>query len=426
MKPFNDCWDAGIHESMSRYASTFLWRYVKRNSVQNTAEETIANLTRLSERDLRILADIRLLLCDELKVFVTETAPQIVRRLSKESITEDIISRTPKGRIDWPKTVRMRAVHSGDNSLFAVTRRTQVFDLPENRLFHTILRHIHTKAVHLSGYDFGVLPWYAGFSEHERWGHDVAVVAAQAYNVLRNPYVSRIGRLREVNEKVIEETAKVRTPLYRELAEFAQVFVLELRDPLAFLEKNLGSNILEPLDWDTLYEIVVLFRTIQTAINNGWQEVKTGLIGGHSEHVCVLRRHGAILTIYYQVLPDELSEKSSYGSLLEEHGFRRSLRRPDIILKLEAGEITSYVIMEVKRSADKRYLADSAYKLLGYLKDFEQVKRCNRRLRGLLVAWKGIPYSDYESHREISFLTWDTLSRSVERLLASASLETIA
>ena len=76
------------------------------------------------------------------------------------------------------------------------------------------------------------------------------MVAAQAYNVLRNPYVSRIGRLREVNEKVIEETAKVRTPLYRELAEFAQVFVLELRDPLAFLEKNLGSNILEPLDWD--------------------------------------------------------------------------------------------------------------------------------------------------------------------------------
>ncbi len=70
---------------------------------------------------------------------------------------------------------------------------------------------------------------------------------------------------------------------------------------------------------------------------------------------------------------------------MNEYGLGEKLRRPDIVLSFQYGTITTInYIVEVKRSMRRSYLVDGAYKLLGYLKDFEGLRKidCGKELRG--------------------------------------------
>lgn len=416
----NDCWDACAHDAVSKYASRLLWRFIQHNARESTADEIITNITGLTKRDVKMLADIRFLLSDEVKQLLNETAPKIISRLTKASITEKVIERSNiKGRIDWPRTYGIRAASGGDASLYVYAKRAQMFDLPENRLFLHVIQQIHNCARNISTDDFSSLIWDSETLKGDKWINRINMIAAQTARFLRNPYIARIGKLNELSEKIIEQTKHARAPYYRDLAGTAESYSFCQNNPVIFLNEVLKGNILEPLNRDTLYEIAVLFKIIETAIKCGWKETRLGLIGNGSKTVCTLKSVNCTLRVFYQKLPEVFAKNSKYGILMSKYGLSEKLRRPDIILSFEDGVNETYCIIEVKRSARRSYLVDGTYKLLGYLKDFEGICDENITLKGFLVGWKGITPIQYDPHKQVHLFSWDNLEDGLLDLVKS-------
>lgn len=414
----SDCWDTNTHNEVSHYASRFLWRFIQHNARESIADEIVANLTRLTKRDIRLLSDIRFLLSEDVKILLTDIAPKIVSRLSKASIMEKVTERAKiRGRIDWPRTYGARAAAGGDVSLYVYAKKSQIFDLPENRLFLYIIQQIHNMARSISVEDYSSLTWYSEYSEGDKWINRISLIAAQTAKFLRNPYIARIGRLHELSDKIIEQTKHVRAPYYRYLADIAELYLFSQDTPIAFLDHALKGNILEPLNWDTLFEIAVLFKVIGIALDCGWVETRSGLIGGSSKTVCTLVNNDCLLNVYYQKIPELFIENSRYGEIMNTYGLSEKLRRPDIVLSFEKNGKKAYYIIEVKRSMRRSYLVDGAYKLLGYLKDFESVLGRNESLRGFLVGWKGIREMPYDKNKEVQIFCWNNINDSFEGLL---------
>lgn len=417
----SDCWDSDTHEKVSQYASSWLWRYVQHNAKESTSTDIAANLTHLSKRDIGHLADIRLLLSDDVRKLIDETAPRIVSRLSKASIIEKVSGRSGiKGRIDWPRTFSERASAANDPGLFVYAKRSQMFDLPENRLFLYIIHQIHMIARSISTKDFSSLTWDSDTIVGGKWIDRVTLIAAQTARFLRNPYIARISRIHELPNKIIEQTKRSRAPYYRDLANAAAVFVISQNDPIAYLHKELKGNILEPLNRDTLFEIAVLFKIIRTATECGWIENRAGLIGSKAKTVCTLEDSSRVLKIYYQKLPTQFEANTKYGALMDTYELSDKLRRPDIILSFGNKDGTKeYCIIEVKRSMRRSYIVDGTYKLLGYLKDFEEIRATGASLRGILVGWTNIPILGYDVRKEVHLYSWDGFVEGLSGLLKS-------
>jgi hypothetical protein len=58
---------------------------------------------------------------------------------------------------------------------------------------------------------------------------------------------------------------------------------------------------------------------------------------------------------------------------------------------------------------------DRTYKLLGYLKDFEKLRRIawGKNLRGVLAGWKGILYIECAPNKEAKLFSWDRFSKGL-------------
>lgn len=74
---------------------------------------------------------------------------------------------------------------------------------------------------------------------------------------------------------------------------------------------------------------------------------------------------------------------------MKQYGLDVSLRRPDILLEFKNNR-SDFKLLEVKRTQDKRYILDSFYKVLGYLKDFEKCFILENMPNGMLVVWDGV------------------------------------
>lgn len=418
----SDCWDGRVHQDISNYASTQLWRYVRKNAKENEAEETLLNLTNISGRELHMLANIRYLLSDEVRELIWNIAPKIISRLSKASVNETITERNQvKGRINWQKTLGTRAVSGNDKSLFVYSQRSQMFDLPENRLFLHLIEQINKMAKLFADDEYLSLTWYAEAEKNGKWTNKISVIAYRTEKMLKIPVISKISSVKELNHKFTVSARRCRAKEYKRLAEIGEDYILVKQNPLDYLDRELNGNILEPLNKDTLYETAVLFKTMETASLCGWQEVKTSLIGGASNSVCIYQKNLAEMKIYMQHMPDMFKESSLYGPLMVDYGLSNKLRRPDIILEISKDEQTWFLIIEVKRSKQRAYLADGTYKLFGYLKDFEKITE-NACLTGFLVGWSGVNAIEYMPGNEVGLFNWTDYLNGIKTYLDNISL----
>lgn len=417
MNIVNDCWDSQIHQSISQYASTQLWRHIRANAKESEAEEKMLNLINLSKKDLNLLADIRFLLSDNVRELIWVIAPKIISRLSKASVNETITDRNKvNGRINWSKTIAVRSVSGNDSSLFVYSRRAQVFDLPENRLFLHLIRQINHISKSFVSDEYLKLTWYAEAEFSGKWVNKISVIASKTEKMLKVPVVAKINSVNEINPKFISIAHRSRQIEYKILASAGEKYLCMRQEPLQYLKQELNGNILEPLNKDSLYEIAVLFKTMETAENCGWHETKAGLIGGTSDTAGNFRKDDALLKIYTQHIPREFKAISVYGPLMLRYGLSERLRRPDIIIEVIVRGKKKFLIVEVKRSKQRTYLADGTYKLLGYLKDFEKVKR-NAELSGFLTGWSGIDALEYTTDEEVGLFDWNTYSQGIETYL---------
>lgn len=107
------------------------------------------------------------------------------------------------------------------------------------------------------------------------------------------------------------------------------------------------------------------------------------------------------MDVYYQVVPSAFVKDSVYKALFEAYDLDVSSRRPDIVLDVKASQFKAPIIVEVKRSSDRTYIADGVYKVLGYLSDF-RASFTEQAPKAILAVFGGIePPSVYPSGSEL-------------------------
>ncbi|WCN39171.1 hypothetical protein [Aneurinibacillus uraniidurans] len=414
-----DCWSKETHKEIVRTVSGQLWRFIQNNaSLSASSEEIFLELTKLSPKNFRILLDTHFILSPEVKRLVYETAPAVLNRLSKVSVREVHTKRGEiRGQIQWGRTYTARYFNGLDPSLFVYSQRSSVFDLPENRVLLFLLKQIYAISQSIS--DAEIEEEQLNFSDQkkQKWSYTASLLTKKCSELLRNPYIRKIGELHDLSERLIESTERVRGAMYSELALAAKNFYQYKKHPASFLKEKLSNQILEPLDRNTLYEIAVLFSVINSARNAGWTERKVSLIGSGSNIVSVLKKDGVTLKIYYQGVPKAFTRASKYSELMRKYGLSDKLRRPDIILEWEKDQIKKYCIIEVKRSKSRQYLVDGAYKLFGYLKDYENFLDTTLQPQGILVGWSGMKEPLPIQGEEVYMSSWSNLKATLNSIL---------
>jgi hypothetical protein len=407
----NNCWSEEQHKQISEYASEHLWRYIQQNASLINREKTFLDITGLSNRNLEKLTQIHFLLSEDVHVFVNETAPSILSRLSKSSTKETVTLRGKiKGKVMWSKTVTSRYASGGDPSLFVCQQRSSVFDLPENRVFLYVLKQIQHFAVNILGSKVtDNIEWE--IKNKEKWSSIIHSIGVQSAKLLRNPFVREISDIYNLSEKVIQETEKARGTSYSELAETARSLYKSTQQPMDFLYQKLSTHLLLPLNQDVLYEIAVLYKIIEHTKEKGWSEKTINLIGGGSKIISRFRKKNVVMNIHYQSLPQNFYGNSKYKDMMNHYSIDAGFRRPDIILEwIRADGERRYCIVEVKRSENRTYLIDGLYKLLGYIKDFEEVFSGTPDSKGILVGWDTHSSSNILEEDEVYFSGWNNLN----------------
>ncbi|MFW6026660.1 MAG: hypothetical protein ACOCRX_09985, partial [Candidatus Woesearchaeota archaeon] len=184
-----------------------------------------------------------------------------------------------------------------------------------------------------------------------------------------------------------------------------------------FLRDVLKNRILKPLNNNVLYELYVFFNILDVIEGQGWKLKSVNLIGGNSESVSVYSKNNETIKIYYQNLPKKLKEKSIYGNYLDFYDLNCRSRRPDVIIEKDSQK---YCIIEVKRSANRGYIVDGVYKLMGYLKDFEKrVTNGVSGVKGILTAWElpGNERINFINKQELLLADHNTFKDLVEKIL---------
>ncbi len=101
----------------------------------------VAELLALSERDLRAVLAVHLILQDDVQRFVGDLTAGL-RRPATSSSRPRQSSRAIAGGIDWAATVRARATGSPLEGAFVTRPAVRLFDVPENRVLAWTVREL--------------------------------------------------------------------------------------------------------------------------------------------------------------------------------------------------------------------------------------------------------------------------------------------
>lgn len=414
----NDCWNNVKHREMLDYTSSRLWKYINKNSVDATTKDAFLKLTALSQDDLMSLFEIRFLLSDDVMYFINTVMSGIINRLSKESLNKTITIRNKIiGKVDWQKTIITQTLSGNDKTIYVTKTVSNKFDLPENRLMRYIIELIHKLAKKYIVDSVVGRMWYEDITLSDKWTEKVKYIYSKTQTMLKNPIIKQISRISEITEKMIIATRYQRNNHYGDLADLAEMILQAMESPFKYLMNELGDKILEPLNRDDLYEIAVLFKVISVIQEYGWKEEEIGLIGGKKRYVSLFEKEDKSLKVYYQKLPSLLKANSKYSTIMKDYGVSDRARRPDIIIEIEVKGKLEYLIVEVKRSQNLRYLSDGAYKVFGYMKDYETIINDDVSIEGFLVGWRGINTLDYNENTKTNLFIWENIGLGMKQYL---------
>jgi hypothetical protein len=415
----NDCWSAEDHKEILQSSSEKLWRFVQQHGSLVEKNIKVENLTGLSQNQIRQLATIHLLLSKEVQEFVEKIAPNILRKISKSSLQEtDLLRGRIRGKVNWTKTVLKHQTEK-DPSIFLCINRSPVFDLVENKVLLYCLRYLLQigQTILNKGIDRSesLAPEY--LDDQDKWMKKVSYILLNCQKLLKSPLLRNVTELHGINYQHIEKTRKARGQQYYYLAQIAELIYIQKDKPITFLHDVLANQMLQPLSRDTLFEIAVVFRILDTFKQSGWKESKTSLIGEGQKVLSVIHKEDWIINIYYQQIPTHFVKQSRYKELMKDAHLSVKHRRPDILLEwIDKGGKSKYTIVEVKRSQNRDYLADGLYKVLGYLKDFEQPMHSTVHSAGLLVGWKIKNLGSPKEQKEVYTTDWAKLHLFVNQL----------
>lgn len=171
----------------------------------------------------------------------------------------------------------------------------------------------------------------------------------------------------------------------------------------------LAVNWLEPVSDDDLFELYILILTLDVLADDlGMGDpVQYGLVTRGRGYVALFESRGRTVQVFFDQTPSTvLAMKTQYAGVIASHrGLAGGQRRPDIILVSEVGADRRVVLVEMKNSADGRYLSDSVYKVFGYL--FDLGLAVADRIRAVLVVPTGVSAASTGSRAAIAVASGD-------------------
>jgi len=382
----NDLWSEKEYQYILDHVKKYLWLYVLPNASIKELQNAVQNLTKLENREIDLLATVHFLLSNEVKTFV-ETVPRILRRLSHSSQKEIVKSRgVVRGKIDWNLTIKERCAQGYDQTIFVCMPPSRIFNLPENQLLKFVLTQIK-RLIEETAHLPRVEEKNIRAEELKIWIDRLSWLKFHVNNALKHTHLKGVDLPKQVSERMIRRSRTARNKDYELVADSYSLHRQIMQElDIEVLEQLIEKRILEPLERDTLYELFVLFEVIDS-MNKIGKLKELNLIRSGAELIGTFKVRGQTVRVYFQRIKG-LLERSKYKQIFEDYDLDVSLRRPDIILHVE--EQNKLLIIEVKRTKDKKYIVDSVYKVLGYIADFEEHFAQKQKLRGVLVVWSNI------------------------------------
>jgi len=382
----NDCWTEDDHQRVLEEVKNYFATYVQQAAQTRRFEGLVANLTGLAQEDQEELAKIHMLLSREAAEFKNALAG-IIANISHSTQLEATVQRSMiRGRIDWNLTLKQRLSTGHNPSIFVCKPPYRLYDLPENQLVKYLVEAIRVIKNTTSMHSIEEKPVDA---QHiQRWTDIISDLVFNTTQYLRHAYLREVSSPNKVSHTMLLRACKHRNKAYEKAArayEALRKLVLE-KNPEALL-RAIQERVLTPMDWDTLFELYVLFRLIELLESAYGEPARMHLVSSKTDIVAQLAKGGKTIRIRYQNNP---LTTSRYKSIFEAYDIEVARRRPDLMIEVDNGEKTRYLLIEVKRTSDRGYIADSAYKVLGYLNDFHVYFPEDQRPQGFLVVWRGI------------------------------------
>jgi hypothetical protein len=394
----SEIWAEKDYNDVLAFVEKQLWLFVQENAGIHRPRQVVSNLAQLSYNDLRLLQTVYFLLSKSVQSCIRDSVPYLLRRLTQSSAR--VIAEFKggvRGNVDWERTLRRRWSSCGNDPTVFVTRvAIKSYNLPEVQALKFLLTLVNRLSSELLGSipeERESLPYSPG----GKWKDNVRSLYHLTNTFLQNVCLRDVSLPAKVDDLMMQRVRCARNMHFKNLYEALLLYrKLFVQEDHATLRKCFEEGVLRPLNEDTLYEIYILFLTIASLEQVGWNREHLRLIGYGKGAVAHYGYGGKKVRLYYQTLPAGFSGSSLYTDLLRKYGIDVSLRRPDILFEFE-GNGRSFKLLEIKRTQDKKYIADSVYKVLGYLKDFGKCFEGSPLPHGILVVWEGVETVDSQT-----------------------------
>ena len=294
------------------------------------------------------------------------------------------------GRINWTETIKRRHSHTpGDRSLFVCETRSESYDVDENVVLKRLLALIYSTIDECEEYLSRDYEWVT-----ERWKESDDLIETMRRVFERNVHVTRIREPEayEPTPRMVQRAERSRDGIYRDASRLLRRYRRTLEGDRTAIRELLHRTAITPDDDETLFELFVLFRYIDAIEQLSDEQFRLRTIESGSQEVAKLIDGDTEIVLYHDNsardrglsflsdVPDKEPGDLSRTELVQrearivtdeyfvDRSFRSTTGRPDVIvLEVQSGSNTEYLITEVKYSTRPETVSQGIRETLEYL-----------------------------------------------------------
>jgi hypothetical protein len=294
------------------------------------------------------------------------------------------------GRINWTETIKRRHSHTpGDRSLFVCETRSESYDIDENVVLKRLLALIYSTIDECEEYLSRDYEWVTG-----RWKESDDLIETMRRVFERNVHVTRIREPEayEPTPRMVQRAERSRDGIYRDASRLLRRYRRTLEGDRTAIRELLHRTAITPDDDETLFELFVLFRYIDAIEQLSDEQFRLRTIESGSQEVAKLIDGDTEIVLYHDNsardrglsflsdVPDKEPGDLSRTELVQrearivtdeyfvDRSFRSTTGRPDVIvLEVQSGSNTEYLITEVKYSTRPETVSQGIRETLEYL-----------------------------------------------------------
>lgn len=287
-------------------------------------------------------------------------------------------SRAIDGPISWAATARARAAAGGDPGLFVTVPALRRLDASPNRTLAWVVEQLDRRAS-------AALRQLTGSSAQTGWATRIAQLRAEVRDARRRlPWLASVAAAPPGPDDY-ERLAATRSRFYAvTLARMARTLQTAGGDDEAALTQLLCERWFEPDKAWRLYEVVVALRLARAFDRHAGCARSRRLLTGSER--CVYARYalddGDEIELVRAGWPPGTADSHRVATA-RRHDFAASPSKPDLVVR-RSGRRPDCVVLELKATRRRQYLAEGLDQLLRYLSD--QPGAFERRPAGWLVA----------------------------------------